>query len=435
MKIWTVSDWKNSSSSLAKAQIFSTPEASVHYVDKHGEEQDIEFCGKTDEDIFTLEEKRAELRRLRQQGEDLKGLYIKELRYIDKYKHAVDDEYCKTVLKRDLKDWVGVDKSRIPIYWDRYSEGVFVGNCMSGSSLHVDQVLWSNVGKNWSGYKIFASWAFDDKETYQFLSKNYGKLFTPPISDAARAALAKACKLCIVGPGDVFAFSGANPHMTICVGEELSVTAYESFVNVQPKNVQVFCSTNTEAHYERSHMQEDDLRDLKHDVVDLIEDHFDRWYPNTRKRSRSSSSSRSSSTDTDSDSASVSKEKKMKLQHDESENKVQVEEKKEPSLASQQMSDSDSSNKTESADHEKDKKTRGSASWQSWIATHDSFLASHRSAHEERKAIQAWTSCIRLLRKHDPFFERYVNEDEIDEHSIPAEFESDPGMEPERLHQ
>jgi hypothetical protein len=36
-------------------------------------------------------------------------------------------------------------------YWDVWDEGVFVGGAFSGSPLHVDQVSWSNIGKNFIG--------------------------------------------------------------------------------------------------------------------------------------------------------------------------------------------------------------------------------------------------------------------------------------------
>lgn len=34
---------------------------------------------------------------------------------------------------------------------DRYDEGFFAGGKCSGKGLHIDQVLWSNVGRNWQG--------------------------------------------------------------------------------------------------------------------------------------------------------------------------------------------------------------------------------------------------------------------------------------------
>ena len=43
-------------------------------------------------------------------------------------------------------------------YHTRYDEGVFVGSRFCGSPLHVDQVSWSNIGKNFKGAKLLAIW-------------------------------------------------------------------------------------------------------------------------------------------------------------------------------------------------------------------------------------------------------------------------------------
>lgn len=478
---------ENSSSAFSWLEQFNGPrlsklKGSISYVGEDGEQIDVEKCGLTSKRLFTVEEKRAELRRRVSNGEELKGLYIKELRYIEKYRHPVDHEHCKSVLKRDVKDFVGVDKARVPIYWDRYSEGVFIGNRLSGSSLHVDQCLWSNIGKNWSGYKIIASWRWGDQESKEVLDKYYGELFSPPISPEARSALSKACKLCLVGPGDVFAFSGANPHMVICVGEELSVTAYESFVNVNPRSIQVFCSTCTDEHWERSQMFDDEFRDLKHDVVDLIDDHLDRWIPHRTKRKRKSMDY-SSTSDSDSES-SQSVEKKFRVddsaeseedeeKKDEKEEEGKEEEKEkgevkkedenvgtrqadvteiqyiqkeqqqqqhvadqddehmeehktghiivkdfqeeeqEPSEEDQELCEEEDQNRQEPFEDRHAKKKGGSPDWQSWLGTHDSFLATHRTIHEELKAVDAWCECVRLLRKQDVFFAKYVDEEAV----------------------
>ena len=55
---------------------------------------------------------------------------------------------------------VGVERAELMPYWDRYDEGVFVGGAGSGSAMHVDQIGWSNIGKNWTGHKLVAIWPY-----------------------------------------------------------------------------------------------------------------------------------------------------------------------------------------------------------------------------------------------------------------------------------
>ena len=43
--------------------------------------------------------------------------------------------------------------------------------------------------------------------------------------------------MALLGPGDVVLFSGGNAHMALSVSDALSVTAYESFVNLHPRNL------------------------------------------------------------------------------------------------------------------------------------------------------------------------------------------------------
>jgi hypothetical protein len=341
----------------------------VFYQGPQGEESEVYKCSKTKEHLYTLEEKRNEVHRRITNGDELKGLYVKEMRFIEKYRHPVDNEWVKTVLSEDMKDYVGIDRARVPVYWDRYSEGVFIGNRCSGSPMHVDQCLWSNVGKNWQGYKLFALWRWDDEKTNQVMSKHYRRIFTPPLSTEAKEALATAVKVCIVRPGDVFVFSGANPHMAVVVTDELSVTAYESFVNVNPRSIQVFCSTSTDLHWNHSHMREDDLRDLKHDVMDLIEVNLERL--TRRKRGR------------------------VELQNQSSLMAAELRHKKQ----SLERKDDEVEKTSDEADPPHD--------WPGHL------LHEGRDASEERKAVAAWERAVRLLREHDPFYSKYVYDEDL----------------------
>lgn len=76
-------------------------------------------------------------------------------------------------------------------------------------------------------------------ETFPFLDEHLRRLFVKGCSSDQLQTLELACKLVLVEPGDVFLFSGANAHTVMSVGPELSLTAYESFVNLNPRNVKV----------------------------------------------------------------------------------------------------------------------------------------------------------------------------------------------------
>jgi hypothetical protein len=78
------------------------------------------------------------------------SMYIAELRRTEKFRHPSDNHWAKTALTTDVKDYVGVERADLMPYWDRYDEGVFVGAAGAGSAMHVDQVGWSNIGKNYT---------------------------------------------------------------------------------------------------------------------------------------------------------------------------------------------------------------------------------------------------------------------------------------------
>ena len=50
-------------------------------------------------------------------------------------------------------------------------EGFFVGSALSGSPVHVDQVQWSNIGKNYIGHKLLAIWKYG-RESFPFLDRS-----------------------------------------------------------------------------------------------------------------------------------------------------------------------------------------------------------------------------------------------------------------------
>ena len=83
----------------------------------------------------------------------------------------------------------------------------------------------------------------------------------------------------LVHTGDVVLFSGANAHMAMSISTALSVTAYESFVNLHPRNLGAFLDSGTPAHYKQCRTRQPMLDDIKGDVAnalnDLCEDYED----------------------------------------------------------------------------------------------------------------------------------------------------------------
>ena len=79
-------------------------------------------------------------------------------------------------------------------YWDRYDEGLFVGARFGGSPMHVDQVLWSNVGKNWHGHKLLVAWPYGEPSRKLFDEHSYS-LFIPPLSERESRALEQAAQV------------------------------------------------------------------------------------------------------------------------------------------------------------------------------------------------------------------------------------------------
>lgn len=191
------------------------------------------YVGKS---LYSLEEKWTELQKLPDVPD--KHMYIAEMRKLDKYKHPLTGEWVKTVVDTDMKDTVPPYWDFMMPYWDRFDEGVFVGGPLSGSPLHVDQVQWSNIGKNWDGCKLMALWKYGT-DSHDFLDKHLRKLFVNTDDQEEMNQLLHACKIVIAQPGDLFIFSGANPHAVMCMGDSLSMTGYESFVNLNPVHAQV----------------------------------------------------------------------------------------------------------------------------------------------------------------------------------------------------
>ena len=94
----------------------------------------------------------------------------------------------------------------------------------------------------------------------------------PPLDTAETAALERACGVALLGPGDLVVFSGGNAHMALSVSEGLSVTAYESFVNLHPTNPAAFLDSGSDRQYRQCRTRQPMLDDIKGDVCESVND-------------------------------------------------------------------------------------------------------------------------------------------------------------------
>lgn len=211
------------------------------------------------------------LRLVDEGGADPDLLYVAEMRLMQEQPHPIGGERVKTLCQRDVKDVLGPYASW-SLYWDRHDEGLFVGNPRSGKGLHVDQVLWSNVGKNWRGHKLIAAWPKGEVSS-RIATEFDDVLFFPPLAERELEALREAAKVVLVRPGDVYLFSGGVAHTVLCVGEDINLSAYESFVPLTPAHVEHFLCTGLKDNpaYVEGAMPEDELEDILDECLDHLE--------------------------------------------------------------------------------------------------------------------------------------------------------------------
>lgn len=249
-------------------QLLNKYKAGVEYVDEHGEQR------------MALPKERRNLRarinevlRLVDAGEvDSESLYVAEMRLLNAINHPIDGELVKTVCQRDVKDVVGPLASWT-FYWDRHDEGVFIGNRGSGKGVHVDQVLWSNVGKNWRGHKLVAAWP--KGAVSNRICKDFDdQLFSPPLSEVKLKALRQAAKIALLRPGDVYFFSGGTAHTALCVSEGMGLSSYESIVTLHPLHSGLCmqtCDRSSPCWLEGA-MPRDEFEDILEEAVEQLED-------------------------------------------------------------------------------------------------------------------------------------------------------------------
>ena len=179
----------------------------------------------------------------------------------------------KTLCHYQTADALG-DLGRWTLSWDTQDDGVFVGGRGAGKGLHVDQVLWSNVGHNYLGHKLLATWAPGQIST-DLHTNLLDSVLTPPLSSAQLAALRAASRIVLLRPGDVFLMSGGVAHATLTVSSsELNVTAYESVVTLNPRHARHFLRTGDKRGpyaMARGAMPTDELEEFKDNMIDALE--------------------------------------------------------------------------------------------------------------------------------------------------------------------
>ncbi|CAJ1364748.1 unnamed protein product [Effrenium voratum] len=149
--------------------------ADVEYIDPARQQHDILRKDKLD-----LGKRIREALRMAQAGEvDARLLYLAEMRLKQEAPHPIGGEKVKTICTRDFKDVLG-PLATWTLYWDRYDEGFFAGGRCSGKGVHIDQVLWSNVGRNYQGYKLVAAWP-KGEVSKQVAMEFFDTLFAPPL--------------------------------------------------------------------------------------------------------------------------------------------------------------------------------------------------------------------------------------------------------------
>lgn len=193
----------------------------------------------------------------------------------------------KTTLRRTMRDRVGAEDA---VYWDDYSEGLFVSSNGAGYNLHVDQLQTSNVGTQFLGHKLLAIWSYPDMTT-QVLEDHFRTVFSPPITADQVKLLETACVVALLPPGTTWFFSGANAHAACNLGfgplyptgagppdaplplaRTVCVNSYEAYVGINPEHVRLMTTTNVDPfHWDGCWMDDEGLRDFKDDVEDRID--------------------------------------------------------------------------------------------------------------------------------------------------------------------
>ena len=80
-------------------------------------------------------------------------VYFAETSYKMAQRHPISGIQTDAVFRRDVEHLIG-PYANWTWHWGSTNAGLFVGSRFSGTGLHVDQVLWSDVGRNFRGYPL-----------------------------------------------------------------------------------------------------------------------------------------------------------------------------------------------------------------------------------------------------------------------------------------
>lgn len=108
--------------------------------------------------------------------------------------------------------------------------------------------------------------------SFAMLDENLRIMFVNRDHEEQMDVLRSACKIVVARPGDLILFSGANPHTAMCMGDGLSMTAYESFVNLNPAHAEIFVGTRGPDHFDECWADATDVEDIFDDSIDALED-------------------------------------------------------------------------------------------------------------------------------------------------------------------
>jgi len=202
------------------------------------------------------------------------GVYISEVRKVKKFRRG--GRWAKSTLKATMREQIGMDEM---LYWDDYSEGLFIGRHGTAYNLHADQMQTSNIGTQFQGHKILAIWQYPEV-TQDVLETHFRSVFAPPLLPDQIELLERAVCVAVVPPGAVWVFSGANAHATCNLGFQpvdpslpgpplpcLCLNSYEAFCGCNIDHVKALVATNTDPmHWDGCWMDDEDLEDFKSDV-------------------------------------------------------------------------------------------------------------------------------------------------------------------------
>eukprot|EP00928_Gymnodinium_smaydae_P007551 TRINITY_DN12705_c0_g3_i1.p1 TRINITY_DN12705_c0_g3~~TRINITY_DN12705_c0_g3_i1.p1 ORF type:complete len:445 (-),score=57.24 TRINITY_DN12705_c0_g3_i1:194-1528(-) len=160
------------------------------------------------------------------------------------------------------------------MYWDDYSEGLFISGHGAGFDMHTDCIQTSNIGSVYAGHKLLAIWKYPD-DTLNVLKDHYKTNFVAPLLDSQVRALKSACCIALAPPGSVYMFSGANAHVVCNIGLDsfcrpsMCVSSYEAFTNLNLAHASAMVGTHRDdVHFRKCWMSDKRaLRDFHKDIA------------------------------------------------------------------------------------------------------------------------------------------------------------------------